>query len=83
MATPSPTSATVPDISWPITIGTGTLASISPRAMCRSVPHSPQYRDLEPDLSWTGPSQSRAPHREGARALVVDSVHPTGSHTII
>ena len=40
-------------------------------------------RDLEPDLSWTGPSQSRAPHREGARALVVDSVHPTSSHTII
>ena len=42
-STPSPISATVPDISCPITCGGRTRASIAPCAMCRSVPQTPQY----------------------------------------
>ena len=39
--TPSPTAATTPLISWPMTAGVVTRASMLPWKMCRSVPQKP------------------------------------------
>jgi len=40
-STPSPRAAMVPLISWPITAGVATRASMWPLRMCRSVPQIP------------------------------------------
>ena len=59
--TPRPTSATVPDISCPITIGVWMRASIAPWAMCRSVPQMPQYATWSRTSPGAGDSTRDSP----------------------
>ena len=43
--TPSPSSTTSPENSWPITVGNGAGLIGPTKNWCRSVPHSPLWRD--------------------------------------